>query len=358
LTTTSPTPGIDLLPFERLAHRGKVRRLRRLARRALDEYGLGDARFTLLRHAAWGTTFRVDVASPRGRYVLRVHGPDVTNVAEARSELLWLAALRRDTDLGVPEPVTTPDGALAVTVRTEGVPGPRDCVLLRWLEGSFFSHHAGLRTIHQVGQFMARLHLHAERFAPPPGFTRRRMNPDDALRDWSPEVLGEGGLSTAAVATAVGAAQRLHDEARTLTPTPATFGLIHADLHLSNLLVHHGTVRAIDFGDCAFGYFAYDIAVWLVALAKTGWSDQEEKRAAFFAGYGSVRPLPPDQATQIDHCMAWRRLEDLDWDAETVDHPRFRAWLSTGLPELIRALRRYADGAQMDATSEPYRPHP
>lgn len=61
--------------FERLTYRGKLRRLRCLARRALEAYALGEARLTLLRDAAWSTTFRVDVASPSGRYVLRVHGP-------------------------------------------------------------------------------------------------------------------------------------------------------------------------------------------------------------------------------------------------------------------------------------------
>ena len=333
-----------MLPFERLTYGGKLRRLRCLAGQALSAYDLGDARLTPLRHAAWSTTFRVDIAAPRGRYVLRVHDPDNADAAEARSELLWLAALRRDTDLGVPEPVATPDGALVVSAKAAGVPAPRHCVMLRWLDGRFLSPSTSLHTVHQVGQFMARLHLHAERFAPPPGFTRERLEPDDALSEWTPAILTEGTLPTDAVAIVVAAAQRLRDETRAFTASPATFGLIHADLHPANLLVHHGAVRAIDFGDCTFGYFAFDLAVWLVALAQSDWPDQEGKQAAFFAGYRSARSLPPEQAAQIGGCMAWRRLQDLGWPATMADDPKHRAWMSASLPKLVQALRRYADG--------------
>jgi Ser/Thr protein kinase RdoA (MazF antagonist) len=127
---------------------------------------------------------------------------------------------------------------------------------------------------------MAHLHRHAERFAPPPGFTREHIDTEDALQEW-PAALRQGILSLAAAAIVAAAAERLRDEARSLSPTPTTFGLIHADLHPANLLVRHREVCAIDFGDCAFGYFAFDIAVWLVALAESGWPDLAEKRAAF-----------------------------------------------------------------------------
>jgi Ser/Thr protein kinase RdoA (MazF antagonist) len=85
---------------------------------------------------AENTTFRVE--TPAGdRFVLRiqritgspVHPP--RGEAEARSELLWLSALRRETDLEVPEPVPANDGALTTVVDVEGVPAPRICALFR-----------------------------------------------------------------------------------------------------------------------------------------------------------------------------------------------------------------------------------
>ena len=43
-------------------------------------------------------------------------------------------------------------------------------------------------------------------------------------------------------------------------------GLIHADLHLDNALFWRDNVRVIDFDDCGFGYWLYDIAVALWEL--------------------------------------------------------------------------------------------
>lgn len=333
-----------MLPFERLSSGGKLRRLRLIARRALDAYGFGEARLTPLRHATWSTTFRVDGISPPGRYVLRIHGQREADEAEARSELLWLQALRRETDLVAPEPITTPDGELVATAEMEGVPGPRCCVLLRWLDGRLLSYRAGPRTVNQVGRLMARLHGHAEAFTPPPGFRRDRLDPADLLRDWSPSALGTDMLSADQICVVAAAVERLRAEVRRCPASPTTYGLIHADLHPSNLLVHQGQVRAIDYGDCCFGPFAFDFAVWLVALADHDAPEQQARWSAFLSGYRSVRTLPPEQEAQIDMCMAWRRLQDLDWPPEMAANPNYRARARAALPGKVRALRRYAEG--------------
>jgi hypothetical protein len=73
----------------------------------LAAYGLEDARLTLLSHR-YNTTFRVEV--PGGPYVLRISRPQVQTAETIESEMAWLGALRRETDLGVPEPVRSRDG--------------------------------------------------------------------------------------------------------------------------------------------------------------------------------------------------------------------------------------------------------
>lgn len=44
----------------------------------------------------------------------------------------WLAAMRRDADLPVPEPVPALDGRPLTQASMLGVPGERNCSLLRW----------------------------------------------------------------------------------------------------------------------------------------------------------------------------------------------------------------------------------
>lgn len=69
----------------------------------------------------FNTTFRVD-GRAGGRYVLRVQRIGGPTAAMVRSEAAWLAALCRDTDLVLPEPVPTQDGDLVTVVGHDGVP--------------------------------------------------------------------------------------------------------------------------------------------------------------------------------------------------------------------------------------------
>jgi Ser/Thr protein kinase RdoA (MazF antagonist) len=45
-----------------------------------------------------------------------------------------------------------------------------------------------------------------------------------------------------------------------MAPDPLVFGLIHADLRLANLMVDDQGLTAIDFDDCGFGWWVYDLA--------------------------------------------------------------------------------------------------
>jgi hypothetical protein len=138
-----------------LTHREQITRLRRLAVRALDAYPLTDPQLRFVTHGE-NTTFKVEASTDDGtveRFLLRVHRPGrhgrfVDADAAIRSELRWLMALRAQTDLSVPEPLLTRDGELTTTAAAAGVPQPRTCSVLRWMDGA---HHGmlGLATCFQ-----------------------------------------------------------------------------------------------------------------------------------------------------------------------------------------------------------------
>ena len=104
--------------FEELTNRGRARRLRRLALSALADYDLPIARFRLVTNSFNGI-FRLDTAMGE-KYIVRVCLPEERFLVEIQSEMAWLAALRRDTDLAVPEPVPTRTGALVTTATAPG----------------------------------------------------------------------------------------------------------------------------------------------------------------------------------------------------------------------------------------------
>jgi Ser/Thr protein kinase RdoA (MazF antagonist) len=120
--------------FEELTTRGRIRRLRRLALDALDQYDLDVARCAF--HArAFNTVFRVDATNGstyalRMSPSLRIHA-DGCEVAEAA----WLATLRRDAGLPVPKVIPARDGSVVVWVSIPGVSEARSCVLFEWVRG-------------------------------------------------------------------------------------------------------------------------------------------------------------------------------------------------------------------------------
>src|SRR5690242_10629289 len=135
-----------------VSNRQRVARMRRLGVQALNAYPLVDLELRFIADEE-NTTFRVDAtaADGRGRFLLRVHRParhgrNVDSAAAIGSELAWLMALRAGTDLLVPAPFRTIDGALTTVAVTPDVPEPRVCSMLRWMDGRV--HSAAPRPVH------------------------------------------------------------------------------------------------------------------------------------------------------------------------------------------------------------------
>jgi Ser/Thr protein kinase RdoA (MazF antagonist) len=172
-------------PYQNLTRQGRLRRLRQLAGAALSTYGMENASVQFVRDAG-NTTYRVyseSTLNPQDRmdgrfspnqYVLRMHEPGYQTDAAILSELQWLEALGRDTDLAVPSPVRASDGHLLVEVSIPEVPQPRRVSLLHWVKGSLLTK--GIRPAHfkSAGRLMAGLHNHSSQWTLPQGFARPR----------------------------------------------------------------------------------------------------------------------------------------------------------------------------------------
>jgi Ser/Thr protein kinase RdoA (MazF antagonist) len=306
------------MPFSSLSHQGQVRRITSLARAALAGYPLREPRLRLVKHG-YNTMFRV--GTPDGdQYVLRVHNPRQTSVDVVRSEMLWLAALRRETSLLVPEPVENSQQRLVTVVNDPGVPQPQLCVLFRWIEGRF--HDRGLmpRHLRRVGELMARLHQHAASWTQPPGFRRPRVDNlfclererndefDEAVAARAVQMVAAANTPEAGAVVEV-AIHRVWDALRALGQGPDQFGLIHADLHQRNYLFHRGVLAAIDFDDCGYGHWLYDFAVTLTQLERR--PSYPDRRKALLEGYRQTRSLPAEFDAYLDAFLALRRIQDL-----------------------------------------------
>ncbi len=319
-----------MIPFENLTYRGQLHRLRRLALKALASYDLGDFTLRPLQHRH-NATFLIRAGGCR--YVLRVNRPGHRDLALFRSELEWLDAITRDTDLVVPVPVADREGNLFTVASSPGIPEPRVCALFRWVNGRFCGQHdlTG-RHLERVGRLMGRLHCHAEGFVPPAGFTRIRWDAGGLLG-------GVYGGKTADAKAVLDPARRAAvDRAESSTrvamerlgEAASVFGLIHGDLHQMNYVFLRGEARALDFDDCGWGYYLGDMGATLGPLVSR--EDFASLRAAFLLGYTSVRPLDAGHERMLTSFLIADRLKIAVWMAGRRDNPGLR----DGIPGFVR----------------------
>lgn len=344
--------------FSELTHRGQIMRLRRLAEGSIMGYDFEQPSLTLIAHGQ-NTTFRLDTINAKAsalppdvyrpnRYLVRVHfpgrhGPHLDTVTAVNSEMRWLHALTTETDLAVPQPVTSMTGEYAVHSTAKSVPERRVCSVLRWLEGKRMTASARPIYLKQVGALMAQLHNHAARWTIPSEFQRIRWNWDAFFGN----TVGFAGLSAQETWSAVPvryrpmleqAAVRVRAAMAALGESSQVFGLIHADLHLDNVLFHGQAVRAIDFDDCGFGYWIYDIAValWLHRMEEN-WPEWYN---AFLAGYAEHRPVPYEQLEYLDTFIAARDANMALWHVATAKTVfDSQAWLEEELNQVNTCIK-------------------
>lgn len=100
-------------------------------------------------------------------------------------------------------------------------------------------------------------------------------------------------------------AEALRQVVEGLPRTPPAYGLIHADLNLSNILYHPDSgFTLLDFDHAAFGWRAYDLGILGDILRGHRWT-------AVLKGYESVRPLSEAEKDFFAHYSAFRTLWDI-----------------------------------------------
>jgi Ser/Thr protein kinase RdoA (MazF antagonist) len=257
-------------------------------------------------------TFLLSVPGGEG-FTLRVHRPDYQSVANIESELAWLEALHKQTDLSIPEPVAGRDGRLLQRFTTPAGE-TRHAVLFHFIKGREPSPNSNLVELFAVlGRYAAGLHQHAIAWKPPSGFGRQAwtaggiLDPDGLWGDWrvAPGVSGP-------IHAVLDSAQLLLRQRLASYGTGSDrYGLIHADMRLGNLLVDGDQVSLIDFDDCGLCWFGYDFAA-AISFHETHKAVPELK-ASWLDAYQAVRPFSADDIEALDSMVMLRRLALLAW---------------------------------------------
>jgi Ser/Thr protein kinase RdoA (MazF antagonist) len=307
--------GLETMSGSQVSYRAFLLKLRKLARNALEKYGLDDAELKFKSYSGNGlyqvvipSSGRSESPLPPGRYALRLHQPGYMKPEYISSELDWLSALCV-AGIDVPKPFKNMDGDwLTLAEGNYDIPRERNCTLLSWVEGRFLER--GLRPHHfkSLGEVMGRMHEQAMHWKKPKGFRRPH---------WDYEGLFGDGFDYGFVAQKAREAipkehqqafkdimERVDEARQQLGKGKRSYGLIHADL--GNTVYHEGMARPFDFDDCGFSHWIFDHGVVMAHYLLDCEKISIEMRDSLIEGYQRTSVLPESNLEYIDLFTAAR----------------------------------------------------
>lgn len=292
-----------------------------MARMALRQYGLEDVNLFQLGGSS-NTNFKVDTSV--ASYVLHM------DTAARQSQLVleavcdWLLYLKDRALLNVPQPIANLWGKYVTDIGTDR---PLLCTLMTWLPGKIPDTVDAMSDaqLAQVGRLMASLHSHTSELGlnlPTMDmgyFDGRLLNLCHALRatEFPNDDLQRFRLKMTQIIADYGELLQARD----------SYGIIHADFHSGNYLLDGDAVYLIDFENCKFGYYFYDLSLALMELSA-------QQRSAFLKGYQSLRPLPDDFGMLLSRFLCLAYVDNLGFHAS---NPAELEYIVGEMPFVIEA---------------------
>ena len=318
---------------------------REIAAEAILRWDLGPAQLNWLSYSS-NAVFKVAAGS--GEFVLRLSLAAPDDAARLRSELWWLRALRRGSALRAPNPVAyVSEGRvkLFTTLSHASLPRPHlvHGALFEYIRGEIKSaHDLTVGDIRQAGGYLGRLHS-AGQFVPPPEFDRPRLDREGLILADMPRPASDASpiLSEAERDIWRAVAQHLAAALPDRDLVDKGHGLIHADLLAKNIIFGDEGLGALDFENCAWGYFLYDLAPLLWQLKGERGADYDRLEAALWAGYAAVRGINADGRDLLETMIAARQLASCRWLLQNMHNPAVRDIAPKLLADRILELKDF-----------------
>lgn len=315
-----------------------------LADLALRRWGISARK---IRPLGYGSNIVYSVTTADADYVLRLHPPGKVEESRLRSELQWLATIRRDTPLMAPcPPAHTVDDSYIV-LRHDGLPPPSFCyaVLFEHIEGDVKSaSELDASDLYRIGEYLGALHTDAQ-LDPTPDFDRPRLDWRGFFGEASAYASPAERMLANAEQRAIleDVAQRLRTPLTELAARPGSTGLIHADMLAKNIIFRSDSIAALDFEFSGWGYFLYDLAPLLWQLKGERALDYLELEDALWRGYTSIRCVADTDRALLEPMIAARQVASIRWLQSNFDNPSVRAVAPSLIAERCAELKRFLE---------------
>lgn len=316
-----------------------------VAEQAAARYPFEQAACTLLAFSENATYLVFDPATGEKLCVLRVGRPGYHTLPEYESEISWLRQINDYTPLTVANPIPARDGSFIQEVEDPDDGTVYFCVATEFLTGQTLEHEtdptAAPGIFETLGETTAYLHRQTEIWNGTKNIVRPHWDVDSMIGpnaiwgDWRayPDITPE---TQAPIERCCEIIRRRLDR---YGKTPQNYGVIHADLRDTNIIVEGDAIKVIDFDDFGFGWHLHDLASALSFIEDR--EDVPDLVNAWLDGYRKVLPFTDTDFVEIDTFILQRRIQLMAWLGSHQDSTPVQGYMEGFLDGTMGLVERY-----------------
>ena len=308
----------------------------RILPQVLEQYA-----FDIVRHEHVRTSENIVlklVAGDGHFFALRIRKTAGSCPAHILSELVALRDFSAKTGAIVPVPVSTRDGRLFCPVAVEHETFL--CVIFNWVPGVHVAaDQITPAQMAAMARVVAQFHAFSATYRPPADFVRPVY--DDAWffgpTTWSmdPDFISLLAIDAAAYLQETN--RTIRDRLQHVPRHLNTFGLIHYDLHPGNFLFENETAHMLDFDECGFGHYLFDLAHILFEFIEN--PRFPEFRDLALAEYAAARPSAPVPALDLQLFLALQGIAYINWLHRIFRRDSNTDAIAWWIPRIIQRLQ-------------------
>jgi len=294
---------------------------------------------TLLKYSE-NYIFLIDMESKKR--IFRVNRPDYHTIGELNSEVVWMDMLRRETDLILPHVLAGKNKELIQSFYSESSGITYSCSLFTFMNGTIVKNLSGnelLEKMAGIGEITAKLHnqvilsnIELERFE---WNYETLLGENPRFGDWRKYK----GITSENLNLIEKSVLIIKNRLEKFGNSTNHYGLIHSDLHLSNIIIDGDILQIIDFDDCGYGWYLYDLGCSLVEYSE----GLDELVEAWLNGYQKVRDLSDEEKSELPTFILMRRIVRLAWLSSHSDSDTAKSVGEDYLAKTIELSEKYLE---------------
>lgn len=291
-------------------------------------------------------TYLVKDRKTQNKYVLRLYRMGYHDPEEMLGELKWIHQLKKDVDIRIPSVYAGKDGKLIQNIHL-GEENQQEVFvsLFEYIEGHTLRELtlAEIQNyIEKIGEITAQFHLHALGWEESSTLNRFSWDFESLIgRDarWGKydtlKVLKKEEKSVCERAVHL-IKKRIEQYGK----SKERYGLIHSDLNLNNVIVQGEEIYVIDFDDCGYGWFLYDLATTVLEFFNEELITYIEK---WKKGYQKYRHLAVEDEAEIMTFVLLRKIVRLGWIATHQENDTVKGIKKEYYDQTIRLAIEYVE---------------